>query len=264
MGNSEKTKTIDFIISSNPSKTQNTIIMFSTNFYDNDDHFGYHHPRRHRYYNQRSVDEYLRRKEQEELEAAYARQRRKELYEQQLYERRRQQAMAQRERELMEKKRRQRILQQQMQDKAEHDDDNDNYQIEIAYGRDGNLYYVKRPVQSHPKARHQPTITEDKAHRSRRELQPDPVIQEELNSDSSDPETDNDDEEYLNRQRRTEPTVQRRQNRRNFRKKSPKRRITVTVEDASDSECESEFDSPWRNRRPSPGQWMEPVDPFYD
>merc|ERR1712014_416966 len=44
---------------------------------------------------------------------------------------------------------------------------------------------------------------------------------------------------------------------------SRKRRVTVIVEDASDSECEDEFDSPWRNRRPSPGQWMEPVEPYY-
>merc|ERR1712176_329516 len=36
--------------------------------------------------------------------------------------------------------------------------------------------------------------------------------------------------------------------------------LTFLVEDASDSECENEFDSPWRNRRPSPGQWMEPVE----
>lgn len=35
---------------------------------------------------------------------------------------------------------------------------------------------------------------------------------------------------------------------------------TVVVEDASDSECEDELlSSPWRNRRPSPGQWMEPI-----
>merc|ERR1711937_1004693 len=38
--------------------------------------------------------------------------------------------------------------------------------------------------------------------------------------------------------------------------------LTFLVEDASDSECENEFDSPWRNRRPSPGQWMEPVEAF--
>ena len=41
------------------------------------------------------------------------------------------------------------------------------------------------------------------------------------------------------------------------------RRITITVEDASDSECEDEFDSPWRNLRPSPGQWIEPVEPYH-
>merc|ERR1719198_2463114 len=53
------------------------------------------------------------------------------------------------------------------------------------------------------------------------------------------------------------------------RKKSTKKvnqrqRITVIVEDASDSEAECEFDSIWRNRRPSPGQWMEPVENFQD
>lgn len=38
----------------------------------------------------------------------------------------------------------------------------------------------------------------------------------------------------------------------------------VVVEDASDSECEDEvLNSPWRNRRPSPGQWMEPIAYYY-
>lgn len=31
------------------------------------------------------------------------------------------------------------------------------------------------------------------------------------------------------------------------------------VEDASDSECEQEFNDCWHNRRPSPGEWIEPV-----
>merc|ERR1712003_275773 len=36
--------------------------------------------------------------------------------------------------------------------------------------------------------------------------------------------------------------------------------ITVLVEDASDSEYEEdEKEAIWRSRRPSPGQWMEPV-----
>ncbi|KAG7346835.1 hypothetical protein IV203_005904 [Nitzschia inconspicua] len=44
--------------------------------------------------------------------------------------------------------------------------------------------------------------------------------------------------------------------------KKKKKKITVIVEDASDSEYEDEFKSPWRNRRPSPGEWMEPVEHF--
>jgi hypothetical protein len=44
-----------------------------------------------------------------------------------------------------------------------------------------------------------------------------------------------------------------------------KTRIQVIVEDASDSETEDEFyNSPWRNRRPSPGAWIEPVEYFQD
>jgi len=40
-----------------------------------------------------------------------------------------------------------------------------------------------------------------------------------------------------------------------------KKRLTVIVEDASDSEMEDdELNSVWRHRRPSPGEWMEPVD----
>jgi hypothetical protein len=40
-----------------------------------------------------------------------------------------------------------------------------------------------------------------------------------------------------------------------------RRKMTVVVEDASDSEGDKdEFKSVWRNRRPSPGQWIEPVD----
>jgi len=41
----------------------------------------------------------------------------------------------------------------------------------------------------------------------------------------------------------------------------PQGRVTVVVEDASDDESDQEsLKSVWRNRRPSPGQWMEPID----
>jgi hypothetical protein len=48
--------------------------------------------------------------------------------------------------------------------------------------------------------------------------------------------------------------------------KKGKKRVTVIVEDASDSEAEDGFkNSPWCNRRPSPDeQWMEPVKGFED
>merc|ERR1712070_937424 len=46
-------------------------------------------------------------------------------------------------------------------------------------------------------------------------------------------------------------------------KKSSKKRVTIIVEDASDSETEDdEYKSVWRNRRPSPGKWKEPVEDF--
>merc|ERR1712110_93822 len=183
--------------------------------------------------------------------------------------------MAQRERELLERKRRERLMYHQQQlAEAENEDENDDYEIGIVRGRDGNFYYVKRPVRAQHRTKQQPTIIEEKAHRSRRELQPDLVVVEGESEDpDSDYETDNEyEEEYESEwnQRRPELDVlsqrlePQRHDRNHSRRTSPKRRIiTVTVEDASDSECESEFDSPWRNRRPSPGQWMEPVEPFY-
>jgi hypothetical protein len=42
-------------------------------------------------------------------------------------------------------------------------------------------------------------------------------------------------------------------------KKRSKKKVTIVVEDASDSESENDVKSVWRNRRPSPGQLMEPV-----
>jgi hypothetical protein len=43
-------------------------------------------------------------------------------------------------------------------------------------------------------------------------------------------------------------------------RKKGRKKITITVEDASDSECDDDFSAPWRNRRPGPGEsWIEPV-----
>merc|ERR1719240_2467019 len=45
--------------------------------------------------------------------------------------------------------------------------------------------------------------------------------------------------------------------------KRKQQKVSVLVEDASDSESEDDdYKSVWRNRRPSPGQWMEPIKSF--
>ena len=44
-------------------------------------------------------------------------------------------------------------------------------------------------------------------------------------------------------------------------RKKNRKKITITVEDASDSEYDDDFSSPLRNRRPGPGEsWIEPVE----
>merc|ERR1712137_799526 len=54
-----------------------------------------------------------------------------------------------------------------------------------------------------------------------------------------------------------------RKNSKKGRKKNGKK-ITITVEDASDSEYDDDLSSPWRNRRPGPGEsWIEPVEQHY-
>lgn len=51
--------------------------------------------------------------------------------------------------------------------------------------------------------------------------------------------------------------------RKNSKGRKKKKKITITVEDASDSEYDDDFSSPWRNRRPGPGEsWIEPVEKY--
>jgi len=55
-------------------------------------------------------------------------------------------------------------------------------------------------------------------------------------------------------------SLRRRRSSSSGKKKKKKQKVTVVVENASDSESEEdEYKSAWRNRRPSPGEWMEPV-----
>lgn len=239
--------------------------MFSNAFYDNDDFFGYHRPQRYRDHDG-SIGRYLRMKEQENLEADYARRRQRELQEQRLHEHRRQQAIAKRQRMLREWKKQQQLMHQQ---KVEEDNDENN-DIDIIRGVDGNLYFINRLPS--PRQEHRlPQSIPEKNRRFSREFYPAPIVEEESVTESghgyelleSDVDAD------LNRMPTNADTAPNNlgKNTRNQRNKHPyrkrsKQRITVTVEDASDSDCENEFDSPWRNRRPSPGQWIEPVESY--
>merc|ERR1719222_1021528 len=156
----------------------------------------------------------------------------------------------------------------------------EDYDLQIVRGRDGNLYYVKR--QKSPRHQLKPTITEETHQRRSRQPLRSEIVEDESEDDqyqyeSADTDGDSgnastDFEPEFVPEREGEGEVERHstQHRQRIRRRphrknsSQKRRITVIVEDASDSECESEFDSPWRNRRPSPGEsWLEPVEAFH-
>jgi len=245
--------------------------MFFNNYYDTDHVFGYH-PRSHaRHYHDGSIDRYLRMKEQEEREAAFARRRHRELQERRIYEqRRRQEALAAREEELRRWKRHQ----QEMQWRQEEDDEDEDsdYEVDIVRGKDGHLYYVKKPIYTQPKSKSkpksQPTITEE-IDRPRQPIHQDFVVEEaETDDESSSEDSDAPANHGADDRIGHGPDLSSLEMHQPIAAPSRthshrKRRVTVIVEDASDSECEDEFDSPWRNRRPSPGQWMEPVEPYY-
>lgn len=222
------------------------------------------------------------------------------------------------------------------------------YEIEIVHGRDGNLYYVKKPLHQHRHHRHsiRPPISEDTSETVNQRLRrhpicnPKPVAKKESERESADDNVDNDssdsnpsvssnsDEEgvryapkpkpkrrvvadpktkpkdrgslhsrfskigsdlssslrrqkkgtlvpkakanapalHLQQQQQENQDQQEQQQQYSTasHKQNRNRLVTVTVEDASDSEYENEYDSPWRNRRPGPGMWIEPVEPYYE
>ena len=241
--------------------------MFSNNYYNTDDFFGYHPPRAQHHFHEGSINRYLRMKEQEDREAAYAHRRQRELRERLLYdhrrqqalELRRQQAMAAQEEERRRFKQHQRFSWHQEHEEHEEDDEDKDYDIQIVRGRDGNLYYVKR--QRPQRKQHRPTIIEENHVRSRQRPRPEIVEEEPETEDESEYDSDTDsgndssdfEQDFVPQNQRRIPS----------RKSTRKHRVTVIVEDASDSECENAFESPWRNRRPSPDEsWMEPIEPY--
>merc|ERR1712003_195473 len=176
----------------------------------------------------------------------------------------------------LEEKRRQH---QQQKQQRHQDSDDDDYELDIVRGRDGNLYYVKRPV----------SMKKNQQQQQSRQRNQQPTITEEQAYDRSEESSSSSEEDFGMKSSRMlahhrihpirrrgavaaeSPTRPKRSSitekrssitgrRASISQKSLPNGLTFLVEDASDSECENEFDSPWRNRRPSPGQWMEPVE----
>merc|ERR1712241_307120 len=74
-------------------------------------------------------------------------------------------------------------------------------------------------------------------------------------SSSSDDSSSSDEDEKMTTTTTKIPVVVSSEKKKNNNNKR-KRIVGVIVEDASDSEYDNDdYNSPWRNRRPSPGQW---------
>merc|ERR1712085_56732 len=166
--------------------------------------------------------------------------------------------------------------------------ENETDDYDLVWGSDGRLYYVNKPYRQQQQQHRPGSITMEEI---RSPTEDDSCREEEYFSSSTSSDADSasdageDDARSVAMSRRSQDELPRAiaarsstrtrtdtgsniatngttvSRRTTANQRSP-RRITVTVEDVSDSECESEFDSPWRNRLPSPGQWMEPVESY--
>lgn len=258
---------------------------YQRNRFYNDDFFGAN-PRDH------SSDGFFRGKHHRDFERRLSRERReRERYERELYEERlRERVLAEQEREFRARRRRSRPQPHYDPDEEYHGDDDD---YDLIRGRDGNLYYVRRPIFEGLS-----NIVDSSRLHGQNPAEGDDDISTSSSSSSSiesDTTDSTDDESAIDADDDTEaatpePIVSTHKPRKRFSffprffkskktavpkttqepptaepaKPAPERRATtatiVAVEDASDSEWESEFDAPRRNRRPSPGEWMEPVE----
>lgn len=125
-------------------------------------------------------------------------------------------------------------------------------QTEVVRGRDGRLYRVKKQKQTYqPSQPSQPTTSSS--------VESDDSTSRDIPITKTSATVDIDPEgERIAME--TKSKIYR--NKRDKKSKRKKKRITVIVEDASDSEYEDEMNSPWRNRRPDPGEWLQPVENF--
>jgi len=227
------------------------MIYYNNNnyYYNSNDLFGDTRP------HDAAIERDLRMQEQQQREAAISRRRRRKLQERkQRFERSRTMAVAASSEEEHFQRRRQHLRDQRRplsygNGNQDIDDDDDDYQINVVRGRDGSLYYAKTPVnrQRQERQERRPTIAEESD-------------SEYSSSDSIQSDVEEDDVADIIRRMRPRLVPLARENhpsRASYYsqrtttaspKRSGRRRGTVTVvavEDASESECENEFDTPF-------------------
>merc|ERR1712170_180422 len=143
----------------------------------------------------------------------------------------------------------------------------------IVRGPDGYLYRVildddtsSDEESMHEQPRHQMPVNEQPTRRE--ETPPQPMETESIHSASTsstiyhDAIDDENTTVRISNKTAGDNKMQKKKSRKNSKKgrKKNRKKITITVEDASDSE-DDDFSSPWRNRRPGPGEsWIEPVE----
>ena len=231
-------------------------------YYDDDyGYYGYHNNQRRRQAaaaaearRRAEIERYHRMKELEEQERlrqrqAYLRKLRRQQEEEEY--RRRQRAME---------------LERTRRTQAEHHDEEDEPRYALVRGPDGRIYRVPLDQNGHlrqpkdtPRSKKEDdnTVLRTKIPISSNNRRDD---ENHSDNDGAEKEASNTKTIRLQNEENKSPSVPMTKPKSDVKKKS-KKRVTVIVEDASDSETEDdEIKSYWRNRRPSPGQWMEPVE----
>ena len=260
--------------------------MLGHPFYDDYDEYDYSpYQNNGNYYRQRqrakeearrraAIEEYYRQKELEEREA---RLRQRQEHIRRLKQRQREEAeyrsayeeAIHRRRETEEEHRRQQLRQLFGVSSEDHDDqsDEDASDVEqepvykIVRGPDGRLYRINmnslRPQQEERRttklrssSAKKENVAPTKAVASKKSVEDDDSVGSRKIPIKS-----------LNGSSQRPALVPKRSLSKKDRKKS-KQRVTILVEDASDSETEDDYQSVWRNRRPSPGEWIEPVEDY--
>lgn len=197
-----------------------------------------------------ALERYYRMKEREEQEELIRRQRQRQQEE--AYRQAYAEEMYRRRREAEEERLRQQRRLRQTQ--PTHFEEEEEPIFQVIRGPDGRLYRIKKgntKVQKRaPKQENKETPMEvSSTDSSARTAGPKEYTTEgQAENESPNPVT----QSYLHR----------RVSKKEEKRKKNKKRVTIVVEDASDSDIENAFGSIWHNRPPSPGEWMEPVERF--